>query len=134
MKGRIYNIEGKIVFLSPEQTGCFGCMAHEYVREHCRKPQLIAAENRTGRNLSPGQVVETETAKRSLVPQTLLSLLSPLVGFTAGFALAGVFFPLSGDGARGAAGVAGLFLAGFAVYVLRKQFPDKNYPHIIRVI
>ncbi|MDR2782300.1 MAG: SoxR reducing system RseC family protein [Treponema sp.] len=130
MKGRVYSIEEKTVFLSPEQAGCFGCMA----REHCRKPQLIAAENRTGRNLSPGQVVETEIAKRPRVSQALLSLRPPLAGFTAGFALAGVFFPLSGDGARGAIGIAGLFLAGFAVYALRKRFPDKTRPHIVRVI
>jgi positive regulator of sigma E activity len=103
-------------------------------QERCRKPQLIAAENRTGRELSPGQFVEMETAKRSLVKQALSSLLPPFVGFTAGFALAGVFSPLSGDGARGAAGVAGLFFAGFAVYALRNRFPDKSRSHIVRVI
>lgn len=130
MKGRIHSIEGKTVFLLPEQAGCFGCMA----QERCRKFQLIAAENRTGRELSPGQFVETETAKQSLVRQTLSSLLPLFIGFTAGFALAGVFSPLSGGGMRGAAGVAGLFLAGFAVYALRKRFPDKSRPHIVRVI
>ncbi|MDR0707647.1 MAG: SoxR reducing system RseC family protein [Treponema sp.] len=130
MKGRIYSIEGRTVFLLPEQTDCFGCMA----QERCRKLQLIVAENRTGRELSPGQFVETETAKRSLVRQTLSSLLPLFAGFIAGFALAGVFSPLSGDGTRGAAGVAGLLLAGFAVYALRKRFPDKSRSHIVRVI
>ncbi|MDR0375233.1 MAG: SoxR reducing system RseC family protein [Treponema sp.] len=129
MKGKIYSIEGRTVFLSPEQTGCFGCMT----QEHCRKPQLIAVENRTGLELSPGQFVETTTAKQSLVRQTLLSLLPLFVGFTAGFALVAVFFPLSGDGTRGVAGVAGLFFAGFAVYALRKRSPDKSRPHIVRI-
>ncbi|MDR1073688.1 MAG: SoxR reducing system RseC family protein [Treponema sp.] len=132
MRGRVYNIEGETIFLAPEQTACFGCMTRECARERGRKPCLIVAENRTGRSLSSGQVVETET--RSLVPQTLLSLLPPFGGFVAGFALAGVFFPVSGDGARGAAGIAGLFLAGLAVYAARKRFPNKTRIRIVRVI
>ncbi|MDR0558238.1 MAG: SoxR reducing system RseC family protein [Treponema sp.] len=137
MKGRIYSIKGTTVFLAVERTACFGCTAQECARERRERgqnPRLIAAENRTGQNLSPGRIVETETAKRSLVKQALLSLLPPFGGFVAGFALAGVLSPVSGDGARGAAGVAGLFLAGFAVYALRKRFPDKSRPHIVKVI
>ncbi|MDR2793978.1 MAG: SoxR reducing system RseC family protein [Treponema sp.] len=130
MKGRIYNIEGKTVFILPEQVGCFGCMSQKC----SRKFQLVATENRTGREVSPGQIVETEIAKNPLMKQMCLSLLPLLVGFTVGFMLTSIFFPLSRDGAKAAAGVAGLCVAGFAVYALRKRFPSNGYPHIIKIL
>jgi positive regulator of sigma E activity len=129
MKGRIYKVEGSTVFVLPEQAGCSGCMTQKC----SRKLQLVIAENRTGRKLFPGQIVETETTKKTLAKQICLSLLPLPVGFTVGAMLIGIFFPLSRDGAQSAAGVAGLCVAGFAAYALRKRFPCNRYPHIIRV-
>jgi positive regulator of sigma E activity len=130
MKGIIYNIEGKTVFIMPEQSGCFGCLAQECSRQ----PHLIAARNRTRWKLFPGQIVETETAKKSLVKQICSSLLPLLIGFITGYMISGIFLHVSGDNTRMAAGVVGLFIAGFVMYALRKRFPTNGYPSIIRVL
>jgi hypothetical protein len=61
--------------------------------------------------------------RRLIVSQGSAALLPPALGFAAGFALAGLLFPLSGGDLRAAAGAALMFLCAFGVYLFRRPAP-----------
>jgi sigma-E factor negative regulatory protein RseC len=128
--GRIREIRGNsLTIIRENDVACFGCMNQECkVKEH-----TYSAENPTGLDLQPGQLVETEAAA-SAVKQGLIVLLPPILGFIAGYVLTGAIFPAAGDPARAAGGVLLLFVAAFAIYFIRRRFPPKTIRRVIRVV
>jgi hypothetical protein len=127
MKGVIARIEGKNVFIRPEQSHCFGCM-----NSACRKPELIAAENKNGFDLSIGQTVEALCAKNSLARQAFSALFPLFLGFLIGFLLTRLIFPAVSDDICAVAGAAGLFGAASIAYCVRKRTPPKEFFLIIK--
>jgi sigma-E factor negative regulatory protein RseC len=104
------------------------------MNQECTVKELAYdAENPTGLNLMPGQLVETE-AVASAITQGLAVLLPPILGFIAGYVLTGVLFPAAGDPARAAAGVLLLFATAFTLYFIRRRFPPKTTRRVIRVV
>lgn len=130
MRGTVLAVSGDTVTLSPGKlTGCFGCM-----RQECKNRQhIVTAVNPLALPLAVGQTVEVHTPKPDAVRQTLTALVPLPAGFLAGFLLAGVFFPQSGEALRVGAGVGGLFAAGGGMYFLRKRFPAETLPQVTGV-
>jgi sigma-E factor negative regulatory protein RseC len=130
MTGKVLSISGKMAVIEPDKpAGCFGC-----VNQECGGFTPITVENRDNLDLVPGQLVETGSKCRTLLRQGAAALIPPLLGFTAGFFLAGILFPQSGDGLRAACGALLLFAAALGVYFFRRQFPPKNIPRILRIL
>ncbi|QQO11051.1 SoxR reducing system RseC family protein [Breznakiella homolactica] len=129
--GRISRIEGSAVTIKGGEIGsCFGCMNQE-----CKSNQRVfTAENSYNLPLAAGQVVETETPARSSIFQAAAAILPPALGFIAAFMLTGLLVPGSGDGARAAAGVLGMFLVSFIVYLIRKHLIPAAMPRITRIL
>jgi positive regulator of sigma E activity len=75
---------------------------------------------RQGRNLEPGQLVETETGDSAAVIQAVPALLIPALGFIAGFFLTALAFPGSGEPARSASGVFLMGIAALGFYLYRR--------------
>jgi sigma-E factor negative regulatory protein RseC len=94
----------------------------------------VSAENRDGLDLAKGQRVETGSSPRSLLAQGAAALAPPLLGFIAGFFLARMLFPRSGEGFRAACGALLLFAAALGFYFFRRRFPPKNLPRVLRVL
>jgi sigma-E factor negative regulatory protein RseC len=125
--GRIRDISGDTVTLIEEKSeACFGCMN----RECGRPPQTFRAGNPRRLSLSPGQTVEAEIPPSSLVREALLSLLPPILGFMAAYALTGLLFSTG----EAVGGVAGLFGTAFLLYRLRRRFPPRARCRILRVV
>jgi sigma-E factor negative regulatory protein RseC len=113
-----------------EIAACFGCMNQE-----CKSnKRIIAAENPYHFNLSSGQFVEVETKTAGALIQFLQAIIPPAAGFAVAFLIVKFGFPSSGEGMRAAAGIFGLFIAGFAVFLYRKKVPVKNNPRIVRIL
>jgi sigma-E factor negative regulatory protein RseC len=129
--GRISKIDGKMITVfCGEIAACFGCMSQE-----CKSnKRVITAENRNQLDLSVGQFVEIETSVSSACIQFLQAIIPPIVGFAAAYFLMTSVFLVSDYGIRVAAGVIGLFLAGFGFYVFRKKFPVRNNPRVVRFL
>jgi hypothetical protein len=96
----------------PPNEACPGCPR----LGRCPLPAggLSADDPRKARGRAPGA--------RLLFSQGAAALLPPALGFTAGFALTGLFFPLSGGEFRAAMGAALMFLSALIVYFFR--FPS----------
>jgi positive regulator of sigma E activity len=102
---------------------------------HCKKrPAPFVIECRGDPVPAPGQTVETGISPGALAGETLCGILFPLAGFIAGFFLLRLLFPRAGEGARAAAGVLCLFSGGLVLCLIRRRFPSKTLPRIIRII
>jgi hypothetical protein len=71
-----------------------------------------------------GQNRGRPTPRRIVFFQAAAALLPPALGFAAGFGLTGLFFPLSGEGARAAGGTVFMFLSALGVYLFRRFPPE----------
>jgi sigma-E factor negative regulatory protein RseC len=128
-RGRIREVRGNTLTIAREDNAaCFGCMDRK-----CKTRGLYDAENPAGLALSPGQLVETETAASAL-KQGLVVLLPPLLGFVAGYIITGFVFPSVLEPPRTAAGVLFLFTTAFAIYFIRRRFPPKTIRRVIRIV
>jgi positive regulator of sigma E activity len=108
---------------------CGGCGSRE-----CRaKRRMVRAENRTGLPLAEGRQVELEIGPRSILAQAAFSLLPPLLGFGAGFFLAGLI-PGWGPPLRTAGGFFLLLAAALLTFAIRRRFPPRENFHIVRLI
>jgi sigma-E factor negative regulatory protein RseC len=108
---------------------CGGCGN----RECHAKRRMVGAENKTGLPLAEGQQVELEIGPRSILGQAAFSLLPPLLGFPAGFFLAGLI-PGWGPPLRIAGGFLLLLAAALLSLGIRRRFPPKENFHIVRLI
>jgi positive regulator of sigma E activity len=127
MTGQVHAIDAGRVVIAEKSGACFGCM-----KQDCgTKPRFFTVENALNLPLSVGQLVETGVPRRVVVLQALAALLPPFAGFIALFALTGAFALT--ESARAASGICGLFLAAFITYRIRKRFPTKKSPRILRV-
>lgn len=88
---------------------CFGCM------KRCPYRQVPAGD-------------EAKVPGKTLLFQALSACVPPLLGFAAGFFTLGLVFPQSGEPARAAAGVLGLFAAALLLYRLRGRPPRRRSP------
>jgi sigma-E factor negative regulatory protein RseC len=125
--GRIRDITGDTVTLIEEQSGaCFGCMNRE-----CSRPlRILRAGNPHRLPLSPGQTVEAEISRPSLIREALAILLPPILGFMAGYFLTGLLFPAG----EAAGGVLCLLGTAFLLYRIRRWFPPGTNIRILRVV
>jgi sigma-E factor negative regulatory protein RseC len=131
MTGKVRSVSGKMVVIDPERpAGCFGCLSQECAEGFAP----VTVENSAGLDLVPGQLVETGSGPRVLLRQGAAALIPPLLGFIAGFFLAGIIFPQSADALRAACGVLLLFAAALGFYFFRRRFPPKNIPRILQII
>jgi sigma-E factor negative regulatory protein RseC len=128
--GRIRTIQGSTLSITRENDiACFGCMDQE-----CKARAFsYTAENTAGLTLTPGQLVETETAASPL-KEGLAVLLPPPLGFIAAYVLTGLISPASGDPARAAAGILSLLAIASALYLIRRRRPPRIIRRVIRVI
>ncbi|MDL2229594.1 SoxR reducing system RseC family protein [Treponema sp. OttesenSCG-928-L16] len=131
MTGRISNIDGSLISIRTGRIeACFGCMNQE-----CKSgPPLISAENTLQLPLAAGQLVEFETSAASVRRQLLNSLLPPILGFIGVYVSMGFLFPASSEAARAAAAVTALFIVSFGLYRLRRRFPPKSAPRVVRIL
>ncbi|GHV82309.1 hypothetical protein AGMMS49991_08670 [Spirochaetia bacterium] len=139
--GRVQAVFGNAVTIQREPSAdlrsnaCFGCMNGECRTSHTRLPVgLITAENHTGQELQPGQLVETGVTVSSLIIQILTVLCAPLLGFAAVYVLTGLIFAVLSEGARAACGVLGLFAAAGILYLIRRKYPSRIKVSILRVL
>jgi sigma-E factor negative regulatory protein RseC len=129
MTGKVRSVSGKMVVIDPERpAGCFGCMYQE-----CKSLAPVTAENRDGLDLFPGLLVETFSSPQALFRQGAAALIPPLLGFIAGFFLAGIIFPQSADGLRAACGVFLLFAAALGFYFFQRRFPARHTGVVCRL-
>jgi sigma-E factor negative regulatory protein RseC len=128
--GKIREVRGTTLTIDRENdAACFGCPDRD-----CKARAFsYNAENTAGLSLSPGQLVETETAASPL-KQGLGALLPPALGFIAGYAAAGLAFPAAGEPLRAAAGVLLLFAVAAALYLIRRRNPPKIIRRVVRVV
>jgi sigma-E factor negative regulatory protein RseC len=128
--GKITEIRGTALTIARESdVDCFGCPDRE-----CKARSFsYTAENTGGLSLSPGQLVETETAASPL-KQGLGALLPPALGFIAGYGGAGLAFPAAGEPPRAAAGALLLFAVAGALYLIRRRRPPKILRRVVRVV
>jgi positive regulator of sigma E activity len=112
-----------------ERTGaCSGCG-----RRECRtKRRTVRAENKTGLPLTEGRRVELEIGPRFILGQAAFALVPPLLGFGAGFFLAGL--PGWGPPLRTAGGFLLLLAAAFLTLGIRRRFPPKENFYITRLM
>jgi hypothetical protein len=99
-----------------------------------KRPAPLIVECRGDPVPAPGRLVETGVSPGALAGETLCGVLIPAAGFIAGFFLARLPFPQAGEGARAAAGVLFLFAGALALYLIRRRFPPKTAPRILRII
>jgi sigma-E factor negative regulatory protein RseC len=105
------------------------------MHQECKtRARFFTAKNSLQFPLAIGQVVQIETPKGMLVEQALAALLPPLLGFMGGFMLSGLLVPASGDPARAAGGVLGLFIAAYLTYLIRKKYPAKTTLHVVGIV
>jgi hypothetical protein len=129
MIARVVSVSERRVTLVPVKDACFGCMEGD-----CKKrPAPLVVECR-GPVPAPGRLVETGVSPGALAGETLCGVLPPAAGFAAGYFLARFLFPHAGEGARTALGALCLFSGGLLLYLIRRRFPPKTAPRIIRVI
>jgi sigma-E factor negative regulatory protein RseC len=128
-RGYIETVQGSTVTVKQERgISCFGCMNQE-----CKQTQgIITAHNGTGKELQPGQLVETDIPASSVIVQALTALLPPFLGFAALFVVSGRVLPGLPESARAALGALGLFAVSFALYRYRRKSPPRRGPEIIR--
>ena len=131
--GKVREVREETVIVAPDRgDGCFGCMNSE-----CKNGAgFITAENPEGLSLKTGQIVEVCTVNASLLGQTLIALLPPILGFLLGFNLSRLVFPFptAPDGASAGMGLLFLFAAAFVVYLIRKKHPAGKGYKITRVL
>jgi hypothetical protein len=129
-RGRVRSVNGTTVTIQLEiGAACFGCMNGE-----CKKGKgLITAKNTAGLDLAPGLLVETAVPRGSLVLQVLTVLCPPLIGYAGTFILSGLAFPVLGEPARAALGVAALVLVGFVCFRLCRSSARAEI-RIVRVV
>ncbi|MDR2619360.1 MAG: SoxR reducing system RseC family protein [Treponema sp.] len=131
--GTVAAVTGGRITLRQDKPGpetCFGCMNQE-----CKQRRgLITAKNPLELPLKPGQQVETELSPLSVIPETILALGIPVLGFAAGFFLTAAFFPAAGDPARAFGGVLLMLAFGLGFLLFRRRFPAKALPVVVRVL
>ena len=129
--GIIREIQGNLLIIGPDRgIACFGCLNME-----CKADGgFITAENPEAFPLETGQMVELSAPGISLLGQALASLLPPVLGFIAGYAIARLLFPGAGEGAFAGAGVILLFACAFIVFRVRAKFPAKRIYTVLRVL
>ena len=128
---RVLRIEGTTITVKGgELDGCVGCM-----NDSCKTSgSMFAVENRTDLKLLEGQLVEIATSAGATAGQAAFVFLPPFIAFAAGYAAVAFAFPSAGEAVRAATGVVGLALGFLAVYWVRKAFPSKAIPQIVRVV
>ena len=113
-----------------KSEACFGCMKTECKNRDC----IITAGNTGELPLRAGQTVEIQTQNTSLLRQSLMAFLPPLLSFFAGYTLIRLLFPNAGEGAFAGMGAVFLFAAAFIVYRARKKRPPEEVYTVTRVI
>ncbi|MDR2748136.1 MAG: hypothetical protein LBB77_11910 [Treponema sp.] len=101
----------------PNESPCLGCFRLKSM--DCP----LSAQGRT-RGYAGGR--GQKVPRKVLFFQGAAVLLPPALGFAAGFALTGLFFPRSGEGSRAAAGLILMFLSAFGVYLFRRCSPAES--------
>lgn len=129
--GRVLKIDGKTITIQgSELSGCFGCMNQE-----CRaNGHQFTAENGLGLDLSIGDVVEVRVSAGATAANAAAVLVPPIFGFAIVYAAVAFLAPSSGDAARAAAGVCGLFAGFLGVYLKRRGKQGASWPEILRVV
>ncbi|MDR1566949.1 MAG: SoxR reducing system RseC family protein [Treponema sp.] len=131
--GTVAAVTGGRVTLRQDKLGpetCFGCMNRE-----CKQRQgLITAKNPFKLPLKPGQQVETELSRASVVSESIPALAIPFSGFIAGFFLTAACFPAAGDPARAFGGALLMLAFGLGFLLFRRRFPAKSLPVVVRVL
>ncbi|MDR1587637.1 MAG: SoxR reducing system RseC family protein [Treponema sp.] len=131
MIARVLSVSGKDAVIIPGgDAACFGCLDRE-----CKKhPSPVAAENRRNIYIEPGLLVETGVPAAALFREISTAVLPLLLGFIAGYFLAGYFFPSAAEASRAAAGLLLLFISAAAAFLVRRRRPAKTRLEIRRVI
>ncbi|MDR1030186.1 MAG: SoxR reducing system RseC family protein [Treponema sp.] len=131
MTGRVHALSETAVTISQGTSSfCFGCMQHE-----CKtKMRLFTAENPMQLPLVVGHEVEVKTSHAMLARQALAALFPPFLGFIGGFMFTRFLVPVSGDPARAAGGVLGLFALAYLTYRIRKKHPATMIFQVVRII
>jgi sigma-E factor negative regulatory protein RseC len=105
------------------------------MQQECKtRTRFLKAKNPFQFPLAIGQVVKIETPKAMLVGQAFAALLPPMVGFMGGFILTGLLVPVSGDPARAAGGVLGLFILAYLIYLIRKKHPAETILQVVEIV
>jgi sigma-E factor negative regulatory protein RseC len=105
------------------------------MHQECKtRARFFTAKNPFRFPVAIGHVVQIETPKGMLVGQALAALLPPLLGFMGGFILTGLLVPASGDPARAAGGVLGLFMAAYCTYRIRKKYPAETTLQVVGIV
>jgi sigma-E factor negative regulatory protein RseC len=114
---------------SGAEAACFGCPGGE-----CKKnPSPVTAENRNRLYLEPGLLVETGIPAITLFREISTAILPPLLGFAAGYFLAGLL-PSASDASCAAGGLLLFFVSAAAACLVRRRHPAKTRLEIRRVI
>ena len=129
-RGRITEIgEESVTIAANKSAACFGCLNME-----CKtNGGFITAGNPSSLPLKTGQTVEVKAPARAILLQALAALLPPILGFSAGYALAPLLFP-NARGAAAAMGLFFLFTPAFIIYKIRKKYPASKEFSVTRII
>jgi sigma-E factor negative regulatory protein RseC len=105
------------------------------MQQECKtRTRFLKANNPFHFPLAIGQAVKIETPKATLLGQGFTALFPPMVGFIAGFMLTGLLVPASGDPARAAGGVLGLFILAYLTYLIRKKHPAEMALQVVEIV
>ncbi|MHB9291024.1 hypothetical protein Holit_00094 [Hollandina sp. SP2] len=131
MTGQVHALSETTITISlGTSSSCFGCMQQE-----CKtRTRFLKAKNPFRFPLAIGQMVKIETPKAVLVGQGVTALLPPILGFMGGFMLTGFLVPASGDPARAAGGVLGLFILAYLIYLIRKKHPVETTLQVVEIV
>jgi sigma-E factor negative regulatory protein RseC len=105
------------------------------MQQECkRKTRFLKAKNPFQFPLTIGQAVKIETPKSILLGQAFVALLPPVLGFIGGGVLTGFLVPASGEPARAAGGVLGLFMLAYLTYLFRKKHPAETTLQVVEIV
>jgi positive regulator of sigma E activity len=105
------------------------------MQQECKnRTRLFTAKNPLQLPLVVGHEVEIKTPNAMLAGQALAALFPPFLGFIGGFMLTRFLVPASGDPARAAGGVLGLFMLAYLTYQIRKKHPAEMIFQVVRIV
>jgi sigma-E factor negative regulatory protein RseC len=105
------------------------------MQQECKtRARFLKAKNPCRLPLAIGQVVKIKTPKALLGGQAFTALFPPIVGFMGGFMLTGFLVPASGDPARAAGGVLGLFILASLTYLIHKKYPAETTLPVVEIV